>query len=197
MADERRLDQQIAFIREMDALKNIIRQTWLTDQSRRENSAEHSWHLATMALLLQEYAAETVDVARVIQMALVHDLVEIDAGDTFVYDAVGEQDKAEREQRAADRLFGLLPEDQHKEIRELWEEFEARETAEARFAAALDRLQPILHNFWTQGRAWRAHGITARQVRQSNCHMADGSPQLWQFVERLIEQAVANGYLAE
>ena len=196
MCDDDRLGRQIEFVVEIDRLKRVLRQTWLMDGSRRENDAEHSWHLAAMALLLHEYAAEpNLDLLRVCEMLLVHDLVEIDAGDTFVYDDEGTSDKAEREERAAERVFGVLPDDQGKELRGLWEEFEARATPEARFAAALDRLQPILHNYHTAGKAWQQHGITSAQVIARNQHMAEGSPRLWEYARQLIDEAVQRGYL--
>ena len=192
-----RLASQIRFIVEIDRLKSVLRQTHLMDGSRRENDAEHSWHLAVMALLLREYAAEQgVDVSRVVAMVLVHDLVEIDAGDTFCYDEAGNADKPEREQRAAGRIFAILPPDQAREMRGLWDEFEARATPEARFAAALDRLQPQLHNYHTQGATWREHGVTADQVVARNRHMADGAPALWDYAQQLIREAVERGYLA-
>lgn len=198
MADNDRLGQQIAFVLEIDKLKRVLRQTWHMDQSRKENSAEHSWHVAVMAVLLAEHAAEPeLDLARVVKMLLVHDLVEIDAGDTFVYDEAGAQDKPARERAAADRIFGMLPADQAAEVRGLWDEFEARRTPEARYAAALDRLQPLLHNYHTQGRAWREHGITADRVLATNCHIAEGAPRLWQLAERFIRDAVQKGYLAQ
>ena len=198
MADKDRLSRQIQFLLEIDKLTAILRQTWLTDQSRRENDAEHSWHLAVMAVVLSEYAAgENLDLLRVVKMALVHDLVEIDAGDTFVYDDVGALDKSHREQQAADRIFSILPPDQAAEFRGLWEEFEARNTPEARYAAALDRLQPMLHNYYTQGRAWREHGVRSHQVLTRNRHMADGAPELWQYAQELIRDAVEKGYLQE
>jgi putative hydrolase of HD superfamily len=197
MSDPSRLAQQIDFIVEIDKLKRVFRQTWLMDQSRKENDAEHSWHLAVMVILLQEHAKEQgLDLLRVLKMVLIHDLVEIDAGDTFVYDAVGALDKAQREQRAADRIFNLLPADQAAELRRLWDEFESRSTPESRYAAALDRLQPILHNYFTEGRAWREHGVTSEMVTARNRHIAEGSPALWEFVEGLIRDAVAKGYLA-
>src|SRR5262249_50705513 len=146
-----RLARQIAFIIEIDKAKQVLRQTLLMDGSRLENDAEHSWHLAVMALLLAEYAGEAVDLLRVLKMVLIHDLVEIDAGDTFVYDVEALATRREREERAADRIFGLLPADVEEEFRALWEEFEAQATPEARFAAALDRLQPLLHNYHTGG----------------------------------------------
>ena len=198
MTHSDRLARQIEFILEIDKLKQILRQTSLADGSRRENDAEHSWHLAVMAVLLAEYAAgPQIDLARVIRMLLVHDLVEIDAGDTFHYDEAGNQDKPQREQAAADRLFGLLPADQGAELRGLWEEFEARRTPEARYAAALDRLQPNLLNLHTQGKLWREHGITSRQVIARNRHMAEGAPELWRYAESRIREAVAKGHLAE
>lgn len=190
-----RLAQQIQFILEIDKLKGILRQTLLIDESRRENSAEHSWHLAIMAILLAEYAPETVDVLRVIKMLLVHDLVEIDAGDTFCYDVQGNQDKAAREAQAADRLFGLLPADQEAELRSLWLEFEARETPAARFAAALDRIQPFLHNRETRGGTWQLHSITSDRVLQRMAPVKDGTPELWPFIQRAIEDCIAAGYL--
>lgn len=197
MPDNDRLSRQIRFLLEIDKLKRVLRQTWHLDQSRKENDAEHSWHVAVMAVLLAEYAAEPgLDLAHVVKMILLHDLVEIDAGDTFAYDDVAARDKPEREQAAADRLFGLLPADQAAEFRQLWEEFEARRTPEARYAAGLDRLQPLLHNYHTQGRTWREHGVTAEQVLARNRHMSEGAPQLWQFAEDLIRDAVRKGYLA-
>lgn len=196
--DNNRLAQQIQFVIEIDKLKNILRQTLLTDESRRENSAEHSWHLAMMAILLAEYAPSTdVDLLRVIKMLLIHDLVEIDAGDTFCYDLQANQNKALREVQAANRLFGMLPEEQGIELRELWQEFETQQTTEAQFAAALDRLQPLLHNQQTRGGTWRLHGISRQQVLQRMSPVKDGTPALWQLVEQAIEDAVAAGYLSE
>ncbi len=192
-----RLHQQIAFILEIDKLKSVLRQTYLIDDPRHENSAEHSWHLAMMAMLLAEHANIEVNLLRVLQMLLVHDIVEIDAGDTYCYDSAGNDDKAEREQRAAHRIFGLLPDDQQGEMQDLWQEFEARETPEAKFAAALDRLMPILHNYHTQGRSWIEHGITSAQVRERNRHAEEGSAALWQHVEALIADAVGQGHLRE
>ena len=149
-----RLKKQMEFIVEVDKVKKIIRQTYLADSSRKENDAEHSWHLALMAVLLQEYSNEEVDLARVIPMVLIHDLVEIDAGDTYAYDAAGSADKRERETKAADRIFALLPEDQGSWFRALWEEFEAYETAEAKFAHVLDNCQPLLLNDASDGLSW-------------------------------------------
>lgn len=191
-----RLAQQIQFIIEIDKLKQVLRQTLLIDGSRQENSAEHSWHIAIMAIVLAEYASESVDVLRAIKMLLIHDLVEIDAGDTFCYDLKGNEDKAAREALAATRLFGLLPEEQGVELRSLWEEFEAQETPDARFAAALDRLQPLLHNQQTQGGTWRIHGIKRDQVRRRMHPVLDGAPALWPLVEKVIEDSVAAGYLS-
>ena len=192
-----RLEQQIQFIIEIDRLKTVLRQTVLTDRSRQENSAEHSWHLAVMALLLAEYANRPVDLLRVLKMVLVHDLVEIDAGDTFCYDAEANRDREDRERRAADRIFHLLPSDQEVELRALWEEFEARETPDARFAAALDRMQPVLANLSSRGHSWRQHGIVKQQVIERNRPIADGSRQPWDRISALLDQAVANGLLDE
>ncbi|MEM1248248.1 MAG: HD domain-containing protein [Acidobacteriota bacterium] len=190
-----RLAQQLEFLVEVDRLKSVLRQTLLTDKSRRENSAEHTWHLALMASVLAEHATETVDVGRVVQMILLHDIVEIDAGDTFAYDASGYEDKDERERAAARRIFGMLPEDQSESCWTLWREFEDRETMEARFANALDRLQPMLHNVLTDGHTWQQHGIVKAQVVDRNKIIAEGAPELWEYVERFLEEAVAEGIL--
>jgi putative hydrolase of HD superfamily len=186
-----RLANQLRFILEIDRLKSVYRRTYLVDGTRSENSAEHSWHLALMAMVLAEHANKPLDVGKVIRMVLIHDIVEIDAGDTYIYDEQG--DKAEREQQAATRIFGLLPPDQEREFRELWEEFEGGETPEARFASALDRFMPQLHNYHTQGRSWKEHGITAERVLSRNVEIAGGSLTLWEFTQTLIEQAVAEG----
>ena len=194
MAD--RLNRQIRFIRELDRLKNVQRQTWLMDTSRKENSAEHSWHIAVMAMVLAEYApVGDVDVGRVIQMLLVHDIVEIDAGDTFCYDNAAVSGQQEREQAAARRLFGLLPEDIGRQFKALWEEFESRQTPEALLANALDRLQPILNNYYTDGKSWQDNGISRRQVRARNCVTADGAPELWAYIDNLLDRAVSKGIL--
>lgn len=190
-----RLHQQIQFILEIDRLKNILRQTLLTDSSRRENSAEHSWHIAVMAIVMAEYAPENTDIMRAVKMLLIHDLVEIDAGDTPCYDVQGNVDKADREQQAADRLFGLLPIDQSAELRQLWEEFEAQTTATARFATALDRLQPLLHNQQTKGENWQRFQVTRREVERRVAPIAVGSPQLWAFTQQVLDDCVAAGYL--
>lgn len=190
-----RLQQQIQFILELDRLKGILRQTLLTDGSRRENSAEHSWHLALMVLTLAEYAPEGVDIRRAMQQVLIHDIVEIDAGDTFCYDTAGNASKAERELQAATRIFGLLPLDIATELRSLWDEFEAQSTPTARFAAALDRIQPMLHNQQTQGGTWKQHGITKAQVLKRMQPVEYGAPALWDYVLGVIEDCVAAGYL--
>ncbi|MHB9108351.1 MAG: HD domain-containing protein [Armatimonadota bacterium] len=194
--DESRLEQQITFLLELDKLKHVLRQSILLDTSRRENDVEHSWHFAMMVMILGEYAPAGVNRQRVMKMALVHDIVEIDAGDVFIY---GEQGgKAERECTAADRIFALLPPDQAAEIRGLWDEFEGGMTPEARFAKALDRIEPLLLNYYTQGKMWRQHGVTAGQVRAVNyAVLADGAPELADYLRRLIEDAVEKGYLPE
>jgi putative hydrolase of HD superfamily len=190
------LNSLLAFILEIDKLKSIYRQTLLTDQSRRENSAEHSWHLAIMAMLLPEYAAAPVDVPRVMKMVLVHDLIEIDAGDTFAYDVVGNQDKHEREQRAAERIFGMLDEEKGSELRALWDEFEAAATAESRYANALDRLQPLLHNANTEGGTWRIHNVRREQVYKRMDPVRIGMPDVWPTVVKIIEDGCARGWIA-
>ncbi len=193
--DHERLQRQLAFILEADKLKGVIRRTFVPGQDRCENSAEHSWQVALMACILAEHAQGPVDACKVMKMMLVHDLVEIDAGDTYVYDASANTDKAEREQKAADRLFGLLPEDQAQELRALWEEFEERSTMEARFARGLDRLMPMLHNYHTQGRSWLEHGITREQVVKTNAIMQEGSAILWDYAKALVDSAVRENYL--
>jgi putative hydrolase of HD superfamily len=190
-----RLSQQIQFIIEIDKLKGILRQTRLTDDSRQENSAEHSWHLALMAIILAEYAPPQVDLGRAITMVLLHDLDEIDAGDTFCYDVQGNQDKPVREEKAATRIFGMLPEDQGQSLREIWDEFEAVATPTARFAVALDRLQPLLLNYQNQGGTWQLHGITEGQVMQRMEPLQEGTPQLWELVEQIVADCIEAGYL--
>lgn len=191
-----RMARQIAFVLEIDKLKTILRRTYLLDGSRNENTAEHSWQLGVMAIVLAEHSNQALDTLRTLKMLLVHDIVEIDAGDTYIYDAVGNEGKAAREQDAARRIFGLLPADQQSELHALWQEFEARETPEARFAAALDRLMPLLHNIHTQGRSWQEHGIHAGQVLARNSHIDDGSHALWDYAQGLIQDAVARHILA-
>ena len=191
-----RLAKQLTFITEIDRLKQVLRQTTLLDASRRENSAEHSWHLAVMASVLLEYAPPETDLTRVLEMLLLHDIVEIDAGDTFAYDAAANLDKAEREQAAAARIFGLLPSDIETRLRGLWEEFEDGATSEARFANALDRLQPFLHNYYTQGGTWQAHGITRAQVLERMRPIERGLPALWPYVLERIDEACKLGYIA-
>ncbi|KOP28288.1 phosphohydrolase [Hapalosiphon sp. MRB220] len=190
-----RLTQQIQFIIEIDKLKQILRQTLLTDSSRQENSAEHSWHIAIMAMILAEYAPAGTDILRAIKMLLIHDLVEIHAGDTFCYDLQGNLSKAEKETEAAKKLFGILPVDQESELHSLWEEFELQQTPTAHFAAALDRIQPILHNQQTQGGTWRIHNISRDQVMRRVALVEAGTPELWSFIQQLIDDCVAAGYL--
>ena len=192
-----RLDQQLRFIAEIDRLKAVLRQTMLTAPARRENSAEHSWHLAMMAMTLAEHAPPGTDIGRVTAMVLLHDLVEIDAGDLFVYaDADQHARQEQAEQAAADRIFALLPPDQAAAFRGLWDEFEERRTPEARFARALDRLQPMLANLRTGGGTWAEHGITADQVLAKVRLIEDGSESLGRYATGLVTRAVAEGLLA-
>jgi putative hydrolases of HD superfamily len=190
-----RLTQQLAFLAEADQLKRILRRTSLIGGDRLENTAEHSWHFALLALTLAEYAPEPLDLPRVLKIALIHDLVEIDAGDSFVYDSAAMADKAEREEAAAERIFGLLPADQAAQYRALWDEFEAQETPEARFAAAMDRLCGMLPNYKNQGGSWVEHGVTAAQVTQRNAPIGEGAPALWEVASGWITEAVARGWI--
>jgi putative hydrolase of HD superfamily len=195
-AARERLAQQIRFIIEVDCLKEIFRQTVLINSRRPENDAEHSWHLCLIVITLAEHAnSPQLNVLRVLQMLILHDLVEIDAGDTFAYDTLAMAGQHDREAVAADRIFGLLPADQALEFRALWDEFEARQTPEAKFAAAVDRFQPMLLNCRTEGAAWRKHGITRDRVIARNSYIAEGSAALWDYAARMIEQTVAEGNL--
>jgi len=192
-----RLLQQIEFIKTIDGLKSVLRQNLIMDASRRENSCEHSWHIAVMAMALAEYSPEPVDLRRVLGMLLLHDIVEVDAGDTYCYDEQGYADKDQREQAAADRIFGLLPADMAREFRALWEEFEERRSADAKFANALDRFQPLLHNYNTNGGTWAVHGIRRPAVEKRMLPVKDGAPQLWEFIQQLLDNACAQGILLE
>jgi putative hydrolase of HD superfamily len=192
-----RLSRQIRFIAEVDKLKEIFRQTLCTQSRRQENDAEHSWHLALLVIVLAEHSnQQPLNVLRVLKMVIIHDLVEIDAGDTFAYDTARMADQHEREARAADRIFGLLPDDQCAEFRALWDEFEARLTPESKFAAAVDRFQPMLLNCLTEGAAWKKHGVTSDRVIARNQHITHGSTPLWKYASRMIDEAVATGTLA-
>jgi putative hydrolase of HD superfamily len=193
-----RLLQQIAFVREVDRLKSVVRRTSLIDRSRLENSAEHSWHLALMAMVFAEHAPPGTDILHVLRMLVVHDLVEIDAGDTFAYDTAGHADKAAREQAAADRLFALLPADQGADLRALWDEFERGHTREARYAVALDRFAGMLQN-WAggDGGTWRQHAVTREAVMLRMAPIAEGVPGLWDVILEVVEAAAAAGHVRE
>lgn len=191
-----RLLNQIQFIEEIDKLKLIFRQNVVIDTERNENDAEHSWHLAIMAILLSEYSTDRdINVLKVVKMVLIHDLVEIDAGDTFCYDEKGYEDKEEREQKAAKRLFNILPSDQAKEILNLWQEFEDLNTSEARFAACLDRLQPLILNYNTNGHTWKKPGVTSEKVLKRNSLLEENAPELWEYAKEIIEDSIRKGYL--
>lgn len=194
MSTDDRLERQMRFVLEIDRLKNVLRQN-VTTARRPENSCEHSWHIAVMAMLLCEHANENIDLLRVVKMLLVHDVVEIDAGDTYCYDRAAAAGQAQRERAAAERIFGLLPPDQRDEMRRLWEEFEERRTPEARFAAAMDRLQPVLLNYFTQGEAWRRREVTNAQVMARNRTIGEGAARLWEYARALIEDASHKGYI--
>jgi len=192
---EERLAAQLGFIVEVDRLKTVLRQSPLAAAGRRENDAEHSWHLALMVILLAEHADEPVDVGRTVQLVVVHDLVEIYAGDTPLYDTVGAATQVEREQAAADRLFGLLPKDQAGLMRELWDEFEARQTPEARFAKAMDRLEPLLLNWMARGGTWQTPGVTADVVRARKSTIAEASTALGEAARTIIDEGERRGWV--
>lgn len=192
-----RLVRQVAFIAECDKLKEVFRQTLNTQSRRAENDAEHSWHLCLSVLVLAEHANYAkLDVLRVLKMVILHDLVEIDAGDTFGYDVSGQADQHARESRAADRIFGLLPADQTREFRALWDEFEAQLTPEAKFALAMDRFQPVLLNCLTGAASWKKHGVTQDRVVARNCRIGEGADAVWRHLETMIQQVVDAGDLA-
>lgn len=188
-----RFEKQLAFILELDKEKNILRQTHLSDYSRRENDAEHAWHMAVMLYLLKEYANEPFDLAKAMMMALIHDVVEIDAGDTYAYDEEAKKTQAAREAKAAERIFGLLPEDQRDELRALFEEYEAQETPEAHIVRSMDSLQPLLLNDKTEGRDWRSHGVRMEQVIRRQEPGRLGSEKIWEFSKALIERNTREG----
>lgn len=192
--DMDRLEQQFRFILEIDKEKFIGRQTYLSDGQRKENDAEHAWHMALMVVLLSEYANEEIDVLKTMTMLLLHDIVEIDAGDTYAYDEAGKATQEERERKAADRIFALLPEDQGKKLRGLWEEFEAQETPEAKFARTMDNLQPMMLNAATDGKAWTEHGVHLSQIMKRNQRTHLGSETLWEYAqERFLNPNVERG----
>lgn len=192
-----RLSRQLQFILEIDKLKGVLRRSLLVDSRRRENSAEHSWHLAMMTLVLAEHVDEPVDPLHTLKLVLVHDIVEIDAGDTYAYDPDAHTGKDEREQEAARRIFGLLPDDQAKELNGLWEEYEGQQTPESRFALALDRLMPLLHNYHSGGITWRENQVTSEQVVERMKPVANSSDALGEAAASVIKQAMASGLLPD
>lgn len=194
---DERLKKQMEFMLEVDKIKFIRRQTYLSDGERRENDAEHSWHLALMAALLSEHANGEIDIARTMTMVLIHDIVEIDAGDTYAYDTQGYKTKREREVKAADRIFHLLPGDQAEKMIALWEEFEEAETLEAKFAHALDNTQPIMLNNATDGRSWREHEVKKSQVLKRNAGTGDGSAHMMEYVREIIDSNIKKGNLKD
>ncbi|MBQ8518877.1 MAG: HD domain-containing protein [Agathobacter sp.] len=196
--DLERFEKQLAFIKEIDKEKQIFRQTYISDGTRKENDAEHAWHMAIMTLLLSEYSNEEIDVLKTIRMILIHDVVEIDAGDTYAYDEVAKTTQREREEKAADRLFGLLPEDQAEELRALWEEFETGETKEAKFARTMDNFQPMMLNDATDGKAWVEHQVAVSKILKRNERTPRGSEELWNYgKENYIEKHVNLGHIID
>lgn len=189
-----KIQNQIKFAITIDEMKNIFRRNLVADGSRRENDAEHSWHLAMLAMILEEYSAEKINIERVLKIALVHDLIEVYAGDTFAYDAKGNEDKHEREVQAADKLFGMLDGVQGAEIRALWDEFEAMETAESRYANAIDRIQPLILNYLTDGHTWKM-GVTSAQIYKRMDIIRTATPELWHIVEGIINTSIEAGIL--
>lgn len=192
-----RLQKQMEFIVEVDKVKKIMRQTYLSDASRKEDDAEHSWHLALMAVLLKEYSNEEVNLTKVIPMVLIHDLVEIDAGDTYAYSGESAAVTEARERKAAERVFGILPEDQGKVFRDLWEEFEAYETPEAKFAHVLDNCQPMLLNDASNGLSWTEHQVRKSQIYKRNEHTAEGSRKIWNYMQSLIQKHIDLGHVID
>lgn len=192
---DERMQRQLDFILTVDKEKEIFRQTYLADGSRRENDAEHAWHIALMAVLLREYASSEVDVLKVMTMLLIHDVVEVEAGDTYAYDYEAQKTVKEREQKAADHLFGLLPADQEKQFRALWDEFEAYETPEARYAHVLDNFQPFLLNAFSGGKSWLEHGASDANIRRRNPKTAETAPAIWAVMEDLIRENTEKGVL--
>lgn len=189
------IERQMAFIREMDKMKGVLRRNMMLDGTRNEDDAQHSWHIALMALVLSEYAQPGVNIDHAVRMLLVHDIVEVDAGDTYAYDEKGYTDKAEREQKAAARLFGLLPNGQGEALRALWEEFEANQTPTAQYANAIDRLQPLWGNFWVGGHVWKQNHITRAAVEKRNAVAKEVLPEVWSVTERMLDEAVEKGVL--
>jgi len=189
------LTSQMAFLVEIDKLKAVLRRAYITDASRRENSAEHSWHVAIMAMMLGEYANEDIDLLQVIKMLLIHDIPEIDAGDTSIYARASDRNSTNREILGAERIFSLLPEHQAQEARDIWYEFEQGQTPESKFARSLDRLIPLIHNYCTHGKRWKEDGITYQQVLAINQIIREGSQELWAYALSIIDECVSKGYL--
>lgn len=191
------IERRLGFIEEIDRLKGVVRRTRLIHEERLENTAEHSWHVATMAFVFAPYAPPGTDLAKVVRMLLVHDIVEIDVGDTFAYDEAGHVGKVEKEAVAASRIFGILPPNEAVDLTALWTEYEAGQTLEGAFAHSIDRFLPILHNYRTDGHAWRRHAIRRSQVLTRNAIIERGCPALWPVVNQIVDDAVAKGMLLD
>ena len=192
------LDKLFDFFWEIDKEKQIYRQTMLADGSRQENDAEHAWHMAIMTILLSQYANEDIDVLKTVTMLLIHDIVEIDAGDTYAYDSEGQKTQRAREEKAAQRIFGLLPEEQGKYMRDLWEEFEAYETAEAKFAHTMDNIQPAMLNDAADGISWTKHQVRLSQILKRNAKTAEGSQEIWDYAyENIFTPNIEKGKIID
>ena len=192
-----RIDKQFEFIREIDKEKEITRHTFLADASRRENDAEHAWHMAIMTILLSEYSNEEIDLLKTITMLLIHDIVEIDAGDTYAYDEKGKENQAEREEKAAKRIFNMLPEDQAEKMIALWHEFEAQRTPEAKFARCMDNIQPMMLNDASNGLAWEENGVKISQILKRNERTAEGSKGLWDYMKHILQKNMDEGHIVK
>ena len=192
-----RIDKQFEFIREIDKEKEITRHTFLADASRRENDAEHAWHMAIMTILLSEYSNEEIDLLKTITMLLIHDIVEIDAGDTYAYDEKGKENQAEREEKAAKRIFNMLPEDQAEKMIALWHEFEAQRTPEAKFARCMDNIQPMMLNDASNGLAWEENGVKISQILKRNERTAEGSKVLWDYMKHILQKNMDEGHIVK
>ncbi len=198
MEEKSRLDKQFDFLKEIDKEKEIFRQTYLADASRKEGDSEHAWHMALMAILLSEYSENDIDILKTVTMILIHDIVEIDAGDTYAYDEEGKKTQHEREEKCADRIFSMLPIDQAKKLKMLWEEFERQDTPESKFARTMDNVQPLMLNAASGGKSWSEHGVMLSQIEKRNENTAKGSEEIWKYAyQNFITPNIDNGNIKD